>query len=123
MVNTKFENLQWSLLDSFSQSSTDSDRCIQKGMECSMSRDINRGAMVKGGIAVTHKCVRIESSKISTFDLQQAKIFESSSFSNTGWPKKLLYFVFSPKVVLYNFFSIFFRWWRQQAWEILLTPT
>ena len=41
-------------------------------MGCKMSRDINRGAMVKGGTAVTH----------STFDLQQTKIFESSSFSN-----------------------------------------
>ena len=38
--------------------------------------------MVKGGIVVTHKCVRIKSSKISTFDLQQTKIFEGSSFLN-----------------------------------------
>ena len=37
--------------------------------------------MVKGGTVVTHKCVGIESSKISTFDLQQTKIFESSLFS------------------------------------------
>ena len=108
VVNTKFENLRCSLLDSFSQSSTDADRCIQKGMECSMSRDINRGAMVKGGIVVTHKCVRTESSKISTFDIQQAKIFESSSFSNTGWPKKAPFFVFfSPKLCFTIFFHIF----------------
>ena len=32
---------------------------------------------------------------------------------------KAPYFVFHPKVVLYNFFSIFFKWCRQQAWEIL----
>ena len=38
--------------------------------------------MVKGGTVVTHKCVRTESSKVSTFDLQQTKFFESSSFSN-----------------------------------------
>ena len=38
--------------------------------------------MANGGIVITHKCVRTESSKISTFDLQQTKIFESSSFSN-----------------------------------------
>ena len=38
--------------------------------------------MVKGGTIVTHKCIRTESSKISTFDLQQTKIFGSSSFSN-----------------------------------------
>ena len=82
VVDTKFKNLQWSLLDSVSQSSDDTDRCIQKGMGCSMSRNINRGAMVKGGTVVTYKCVRTESSKISTFDLQQTKIFESSSFSN-----------------------------------------
>ena len=74
--------MQWSLLDSVSQSSADTDRCIQKGMGCSMSRDINREAMVKGGTVVTHKCIRTESSKISTFDLQQTKIFGSSSFSN-----------------------------------------
>ena len=41
-----------------------------------------QGAMVKGGTVATHKCIRTESSKISTFDLQQTKIFESSSFSN-----------------------------------------
>ena len=39
-----------------------------------------------------------------------------------GGLKKAPYFVFHPKVVFYNFFSIFFRWCRQQAWEILLTP-
>ena len=81
-VDKKFKNLQWSLLDSFSQSSADTGRCIQKGMGCSMSRDINRRAMVKGGRVVTHKCIRNESSKISTFDLQQTKIFESSSYSS-----------------------------------------
>ena len=36
VVDAKFENLQWSLLDSVSQSSADSGRCIQKGMGCSM---------------------------------------------------------------------------------------
>ena len=33
----------------------------------------------------------------------------------TGWSKKAPYFVFHPKVVFYNFFSIFLRWCRQQA--------
>ena len=47
-----------------------------------MSRDINRGAMVKGGVVVTHKCIRTESSKIGNFYLQQTKIFENNSFSN-----------------------------------------
>ena len=41
-----------------------------------------QGAIVKGGTVVTHKCIRTESNKISTFDLHQTKIFESSSFSN-----------------------------------------
>ena len=82
MEDTKVENLQWSLLDSVSQSSADTDRCIQKWMECSMSRDISRGTMVKGGTVFTHTCVRTESSKISTFDLQQTNLFESSPFSN-----------------------------------------
>lgn len=27
-----------------------------------------------------------------------------------------------PNVSKEFFFSIFFRWWRQQAWEVLLTP-
>ena len=43
LVDKKFENLQWSLLDLVSQSSADTGRCIQKGMRCSMSRDIIRG--------------------------------------------------------------------------------
>ena len=49
---------------------------------CSMSRDINKGAMVKGGTVVAHKCFRTENSKISAFDLQETEIFESSSFAN-----------------------------------------
>ena len=55
-------------------------------MECSTLRDINRGTMVKGETVVTYKCVGTESSKISTFDLQQAKILESSSLSNRQHP-------------------------------------
>ena len=51
-------------------------------MGCSMSRDINRGAIVKGVRVVTDKFIGTESSRISTFDLQQTKIFESSLFSN-----------------------------------------
>ena len=38
-----------------------------------------QGAITKGGTVVTHKCIRTESSKFSTFDLQETKIFESSS--------------------------------------------
>ena len=57
VVDTKFENLQWSLLDSVAQPSADTDRYIQEGMGCSMSGDINRGAMVKGGTVIRHKCV------------------------------------------------------------------
>ena len=38
--------------------------------------------MVKVGTVVTHACIRTERSIISTFDLQQTKIFESSSISN-----------------------------------------
>ena len=60
MVDTKFENLQWLLLDAVSQSNADTSRFIQKGMGCSMSRDINRGAMVKEGTVVTHICVGME---------------------------------------------------------------
>ena len=48
-----------------------------------ISTDINWGLMVKGGtVVVTHRYIGTESNKISTFDLQQIKIFESSSFSN-----------------------------------------
>ena len=65
-----------------SQSLADTDSSIRKGIGCSMSRDINRGAMVKGETVVIHNCIRTENSKISTFDLQQTKHFESSSFSN-----------------------------------------
>ena len=38
------------------------------------------GAIVKGGTAVTHKCVGTETSKISTFDLQQTKENVQSRF-------------------------------------------
>ena len=42
--------------------------------------------MVKRETVVTYKCVGTESSKSSTFDLEQAKILESSSFSNRQHP-------------------------------------
>ena len=82
VMDIKFENLQWLLLDSVSQSSADTNRCIQKGLGYSMSRDINNGVMAKGGTVVAHKPVRIENSKISNSDIQETEIFESSSFSN-----------------------------------------
>ena len=47
MVDTKFENLQWLLLDAVSQSNADTSRFIQKGMGCSMSRDITGGQWSK----------------------------------------------------------------------------
>ena len=42
VADTKFENLQWSFFDSISESSADTDICIQKRMGCSMSREKNR---------------------------------------------------------------------------------
>ena len=39
----------------------------------------------------------------------------------TGWSKKSVLFCFSSQSFVLQFFSIFFRWRRQQAWEILLT--
>ena len=59
-MDKKFKNLQWSSLDSVSQSSADTDRCIQKGMGCSMSRNINMGAMVKGGTVVAHNVLEMK---------------------------------------------------------------
>ena len=82
MVDKNFESLQRSLLCSVSLSSADTKRCIQQVKGDSMSRDTNKGEMVKGGTVVAHKCIRTESSKIRMFDIQQTKVFESSSFSN-----------------------------------------
>ena len=76
VVDKKFENLQWSFLDLVSQSSADTNKCIQKGME------YQQREMVKGETVVTHKCIRTETSKIRTLDLQQTKHFDCSSFSN-----------------------------------------
>ena len=41
---------------------------------------------------------------------------------NTGWSKKSALFCFSSQSCVLKIFSIFFRWCRPQAWEILLTP-
>ena len=49
-------------------------------MGCSMSRDINRGLMVKRGRVVKHKCTGTESSKISTFHPQQKKYLRAIHF-------------------------------------------
>ena len=82
VMGIKFENLQWSLLDSVSHSSTNINRCTQKGLGYSMPRDINRGAMVEGGTVITHNRVGTENSKTNNFDFQKTKIFESRSFWN-----------------------------------------
>ena len=47
-----------------------------------MSTNINREPMEIGETVVTHKCIGTQSSKISLFDLQQEKTFESNSLSN-----------------------------------------
>ena len=62
-----------------SQVLSQTDASSQKAMGCSISRDINRGAMKEEQLL---QQLLTESSEISTFDLQQTKIFESSSFSN-----------------------------------------
>ena len=77
----KLKNLPCSLLDSVSQSSSNTDDASKKGWGAMCQGISTGGAMVKGGTAVTHKCIRTQSSKISTFDLQQIKIFESNSLS------------------------------------------
>ena len=41
---------------------------------------------------------------------------------DTRWSKKSALFCFSSQSCALQFFSIFFRWCRKQAWEILLTP-
>ena len=51
-------------------------------MRFNIPRDINRGGMFKEETVVTGKCIGTGTGKISTFDLQQTKTFESSSFSN-----------------------------------------
>ena len=46
--------------------------------------------MVKGGTVVTHKCIRTESSKVSTFDLEQTKYLKVVHFQKDD-PTELLY--------------------------------
>ena len=62
------------------QSSADTGRCIQNGMECSMSRDISREAMVKGQTVVTHKCVRCEAVKLALLTFNKQKYFKAVHF-------------------------------------------
>ena len=46
-------------------------------MGCSISREIKRRVMVNVGTVVIHKYVGTESSKMSTFDLQQTKTLKA----------------------------------------------
>ena len=92
-MGIKFENLQWSLLDSVSHSSTDINRCTQKGLGCSMPRDINRGAMVEGGTVVTRNRVGTESSKTNNFDFQKTKKSLKTGPFEIENTTALLYFV------------------------------
>ena len=92
VVDTKLKNLQWSLLDSVSQSSANTDRCIQKELGCSKSRGINRGAMVKEGTVATNKCISTESSRISTLTFNKQKSLKEIHFQ-IGNTTALLYLV------------------------------
>ena len=80
VVGTKFENLQWLWLVKWWYKQRHLEFRIRWG--CSMSTNINREPMEIGETVVTHKCIGTQSSKISLFDLQQEKTFESNSLSN-----------------------------------------
>ena len=58
-------------------------------MECSTSRDINRGTMVKGETVVTYKCVGTESSKISTLTFNKQKSLKAVHFQIDNTPAAL----------------------------------
>ena len=92
VVDKKLKNLQWSLLDSVSQSSANTGRCIQKELGCSKSRDINRGAMVKEETVATNKCISTESSRISTLTFNKQKSLKEIHFQ-IGNTTALLYLV------------------------------
>ena len=54
--------------------------------------------------------------------IKKGNLYLLSKNLYTGWSKKSALFCFSSQSCVLKFFSIFFRWCRQQAWEILLTP-
>ena len=76
----------WYLIQSHNQVliQTDASRKVRGAVCQGISTGGGRGggAMFNGRTLLTHKCIGTESNKISTFDLQRTKIFESSSFSN-----------------------------------------
>ena len=82
VVDKKFKNLQWSLHELVSQSSADTDRCIQKGMGCSMSRDINRGKWLKEEQLLNINVLELKAIKLALLTFNKQKSLKGSSFSN-----------------------------------------
>ena len=80
VVDKKFENWQWSLLDSVSQSSADTDRCIQKGMGCSMSRDINRGQCQRRNQLLHINVLELKSLKLTLLTFNKQKFLKAVYF-------------------------------------------
>ena len=50
------------------------------------------------------------------------QVTSATPWTTKGWSKKSVLFCFSSQSCVLQFFSIFLRWCRHQAWEILLTP-
>ena len=80
VMDKKFKNLQWSLLDSVSQSSAVTDRCIQKGMGCSMSRNINRGQWPKEEQLLHINVLELKAVKLTLLTFNKQKSLKAVHF-------------------------------------------
>ena len=64
LVDRKLETLQWEENSALRTPYNHSDRCFNKRLEGILQGSFNRGEMVKGGKAFSHKCSRITGIKI-----------------------------------------------------------
>ena len=62
------------------------------------------------------------SNRYSKANNKYLKSYDSKQESKHGRSKKSALFYFSSQNCVLQFFPIFFRWFRQQTWEIPLTP-
>ena len=82
LVEGKLESLQWEVSTGDSTRLSDSNRCIENRLGCSLSRDIHRGSLVYAGSGTPYKCAGTDSCKVISSDLHQGKTYKIYPFSD-----------------------------------------
>ena len=87
LVSEESRVIEWQGNDNLRNEGGYPGRCLKEGLGSVLPRQINRGTMDIVGERSTHKCVRIEGSKIGPSDICKDPPNEQSSFSDRQYVK------------------------------------